>query len=399
MKQLLKHLPSNFTELRAVLTIQLQQSQITIPKGSLDELALQMADMEYCYAALNKVSRSFAVVIQQLPPELRNAVCIFYLTLRGLDTVEDDMNIALPEKLHLLRQFHLNCGNEHFKLENIGDTDDYRHLVKHYYKVARAFNKLGEQYKLVIKTITQQMGEGMAHFAEHNVITTEDYNLYCYYVAGLVGHGLSSLFSASMLEDERLKNQLLMSNAMGLMLQKTNITRDYHEDLVQGRCFWPIEIWGKYANNLKWFNQNLSQKNALTCLNEMALDALQHLPDCIQYLRLLQQKSIFRFCAIPQVMAVATLAELFNNPYVFTGVVKIRKPLAAKYMAYTNGMVDVNQFILESLSVIEAKIDSNTPLGSSAAEVVSNVKTAIHNPIPYQWESSGTTPVEQVVFF
>jgi len=37
------------------------------------------------------VSRSFAVVIQQLPQELQDPVCIFYLVLRGLDSVEDDM--------------------------------------------------------------------------------------------------------------------------------------------------------------------------------------------------------------------------------------------------------------------------------------------------------------------
>ena len=38
---------------------------------------------------LNKVSRSFAIVIEQLGDELRNAICIFYLVLRGLDTVGD----------------------------------------------------------------------------------------------------------------------------------------------------------------------------------------------------------------------------------------------------------------------------------------------------------------------
>jgi hypothetical protein len=45
------------------------------------------ADWEFCYEMLNKVSRSFAIVIEQLGDELRNAICIFYLVLRGLDTV------------------------------------------------------------------------------------------------------------------------------------------------------------------------------------------------------------------------------------------------------------------------------------------------------------------------
>jgi hypothetical protein len=33
----------------------------------------------------------------------------------------------------------------------------------------------------------------------------------------------------------------------------------------------------------------------------------------------LRHPGIFRFCAIPQVMAIATLAEIYNNPRVFTG--------------------------------------------------------------------------------
>ena len=49
---------------------------------------------------------SFAVVIQRLPPELRDAVCIFYLVLRALDTVEDDMAIKVDVKVPLLRVFH-----------------------------------------------------------------------------------------------------------------------------------------------------------------------------------------------------------------------------------------------------------------------------------------------------
>jgi len=50
--------------------------------------------------------RSFAIVIQQLPIELRDPVCIFYLVLRALDTVEDDMAIPAPEKLPTLISFH-----------------------------------------------------------------------------------------------------------------------------------------------------------------------------------------------------------------------------------------------------------------------------------------------------
>lgn len=37
------------------------------------------------------------------------------------------------------------------------------------------------------------MGEGMAEFIEREVLTVADYDLYCHYVAGLVGIGLSQV--------------------------------------------------------------------------------------------------------------------------------------------------------------------------------------------------------------
>lgn len=65
---------------------------------------------------------------------------------------------------------------------------------------------------------------------------------YCHYVAGLVGVGLSRLFSASLLEDSEVGQDTELANSMGLFLQKTNIIRDYLEDQREGRAFWPEEV-------------------------------------------------------------------------------------------------------------------------------------------------------------
>ena len=37
---------------------------------------------------------------------------------------------------------------------------------------------------------------------------------------------------------------------MGAFLQVTNITRDYIEDVVDGRTFWPRDIWSKHVAEL-----------------------------------------------------------------------------------------------------------------------------------------------------
>lgn len=77
------------------------------------------------------------------------------------------------------------------------------------------------------------MGEGMAEFTTRQVVTVADYELYCHYVAGLVGIGLSRLFGHSGLEAASFAHPTMepLANAMGLFLQKTNITRDYREDV------------------------------------------------------------------------------------------------------------------------------------------------------------------------
>jgi len=43
------------------------------------------------------------------------------------------------------------------------------------------------------------------------------------------------------------------------------------------------------------------------------------MPFCIQYMSQLRHTMVFRFCAIPQIMAAGTLAACYNNGKVFEG--------------------------------------------------------------------------------
>jgi farnesyl-diphosphate farnesyltransferase len=92
-------------EIKAMLNLKFKE-KIQHPKQPLEELIEGLGDRDFCYTALTKVSRSFAVVIQQLPEDLKDPVCVFYLVLRGLDSIEDDMDFAQEPKLELLRSFY-----------------------------------------------------------------------------------------------------------------------------------------------------------------------------------------------------------------------------------------------------------------------------------------------------
>ncbi len=164
--------------------------------------------------------------------------------------------------------------------------------------------------------------------------TIAEYDLYCHYVAGLVGEGLSRLFSASGKEGAFLAKQLELSNSMGLLLQKTNIIRDYREDCDQQRFFWPREIWGKEEYGFKDMKEMFgTDRDTVTratwAQSGMILNALGHATDALDYLRLLKNQSIFNFCAIPAAMAIATLELCFMNEDMFQRNIKIRKAEAA----------------------------------------------------------------------
>lgn len=321
----------------------------------------QISDREFSYQILNRVSRSFAAVIQELPTEVQDAVCAFYLVLRGLDSVEDDMTIELEKRNAMLRTFHVDMMDKDSDFTGIGDTDDYRLLMKEFHKVAGFVRKLDPKYQAVIIDICKRMGEGMAEFSKREVVTNQDFDLYCHYVAGLVGHGLSDLFAASGMENPRLSESKDIANSMGLFLQKTNIIRDYHEDLEAERMFWPSKVWRKAALNIEEFNERPEEPASLAVLNELVTDAMRHLPDCIAYLRLLKNPAIFRFCAIPQAMALATLIEVYNNPKVFTQNVKIRKGLAAKIMVEIKTIEDMSEFIQKQSETLQSKISLTDP--------------------------------------
>lgn len=327
---------------------------------------------------LMRVSRSFAMVIQQLPPHLRASITVFYLVLRGLDTVEDDMEAFKGDagaKLAHLRAFHTYLRDPAFAMSGVGEGDEAT-LLQRFGHVTACFLRLPAVDQEVIANVCARMGTGMAAFSGRDLregtADEADYGLYCHYVAGLVGEGLSRLFVAHGDEAPIVAQDVKLADDMGRFLQKTNIIRDYLEDLVDGRAFWPRTVWGQYAPGLANLRAKVDAElaggkpdaeavasgakaddgtaaaaaglhgadAARACLNHLIADAMTLAPSCLRYMTRLRQRDVFRFCAIPQLMAIATLDKLADNADVFTGVVKIRKGQALQLMNLACGGAD-----------------------------------------------------------
>jgi len=347
------------SELRAVVQYKLYHSPLNKRTPELES-----PNRRRCYDFLVRTSRSFSSVIQELKPELREPVMIFYLILRGLDTIEDDMTIPVDTKMRMLPEFYTYLGKDGWTFDECGPNEKDRQLLVEFDVVLKEYASIKPLYREVIRKSTERMGKGMAAYidnADHNkngINTIRDYDVYCHYVAGLVGEGLSQLFAASGLEDKRYADMDDLSNSMGLFLQKTNIIRDYREDLDDGRRFWPKEIWSKYANDLSDFTDPKNEESALACLSNMVLDALEHSRDSLVYLCGLKDQSVFNFCAIPQVMAIATLALVFRNRNIFHTNVKIRKGQACDMIMKMGNQRIVAQIFLRYVREIHSK---NTP--------------------------------------
>eukprot|EP01132_Coremiostelium_polycephalum_P005770 gene5770-7180_t len=353
------------------------------PKPTVKE---NISNHEWCYELLNKTSRSFAFVINELEPKLRDAICIFYLVLRGLDTVEDDTTVALETKLPVLVSFAEGLYQPGFKVFGYGMNNDEKNLVQNFDRVVDVFLNLDQGFCPIIHEITKRMSMGMTEFLKKPVISLQDWDLYCHYVAGLVGIGLSKIFSASGLESEWFSTADNESNQMGLFLQKTNIIRDYLEDINENRIFWPRDIWSRYSLHLESFKDPKFAVSALHCLNHLITNAIAHAVVCLDYMSRLKNDKVIGFCAIPQVMAIATLNACYNNHNVFTGVVKIRKGERALIVdaIQTKGITATYELFFKYANEMAAKVPISDPNSKEALQHLNAIQTLCVNKLGYR---------------
>ena len=245
------------------------------------------------------------------------------------------MTIPLEKKDPLLRNFHTVTEKKGWSFNGSGPDEKDRELLVQYDVVITEYLKIKQAYRDIINDIVAKMGAGMADFcnnAEQGVNTIKDYDLYCHYVAGLVGQGLTRLFVESGLANPVLLERPRLQESMGLFLQKTNIIRDVREDWDDNRRFWPKEIWSRHVTDFEDLFKPENLDAALNCSSDMVLNSLNHADECLFYLAGLKEQSVFNFAAIPQSMAIATLDLVFRNPLIFKGNVKITKGASCRVM-------------------------------------------------------------------
>ena len=173
-------------------------------------MQINSPDAEYCSHMLTQVSRTFAPTIRMLPKRLYLPVTVAYLLCRIADTVEDESCIITQEKERLLliyADIFKQTDSMHIQafLKGVDIIPDYNPdvaLAKNLERVLNVYRTFHPEVQKMIATWVVEMTLGMKKYAQSSakrkkqfLHSMKELDEYMYYVAGTVGHMLTSLFT------------------------------------------------------------------------------------------------------------------------------------------------------------------------------------------------------------
>lgn len=235
-------------------------------------LELTGAEQAYLSDTMDEVSRSFAIVVRSLEEPLKHYMATAYLICRIVDNIEDCTQL-FAWKQQRFQEFHQLVeepasapsilafwgpqswpGLTEAEAAMMGQVDESTLLWEIYARIP-------EGSRASIRRWTLEMADGMLLIEDPNqhillesqhgvrVLAAEsDYNAYCFYVAGTVGHMATELSVIQYGLSAEVASLLAATcEACGRGLQKTNILKDFAEDLGRGVSYLPY-TWHQQAD-------------------------------------------------------------------------------------------------------------------------------------------------------
>nr|WP_216863743.1 squalene/phytoene synthase family protein [Polynucleobacter sp. JS-Safj-400b-B2] len=263
--------------------------------------------MAYQKAILGSVSRTFALTIPLLPPNIERVVGNAYLLCRIVDTIEDAADLSAQTK-QLLSGLFLDAVLEKAPVETFVqpcldalknyNNQDELDLIAHTPTVLRILHTCSSNDQEAVSRCVSIMSEGMSYFhgkqSQAGLKNLAEFEEYCYVVAGVVGELLTTIFgNHSTAFKKQMAGHEDLAKAFGQALQMTNILKDSPEDQARG---------------VSWKPNNVGQRDLLKI-------AYQKLQDSLNYIVLIpkQEQGMRRFCFLAFGLAVMTLSKIANR--------------------------------------------------------------------------------------
>ncbi|MFP4647637.1 MAG: phytoene/squalene synthase family protein [Halorhodospira sp.] len=289
-------------------------------------------DRAYQEAALPGVSRTFALTIPQLPEALRDTVTNAYLLCRVADTIEDHSTAEATVKHGLmlgLKEALQGSREAECLAEQIGAALDWdtppaeRDLVVSLPRVINVTAGLPETHRGPVTRCVSVMGEGMARFqrvrSPVGLKDRDQFEAYCYYVAGVVGEMLTDLFLLEVagFGDDADRDELMdLGRRFGLGLQATNVIKDVWADRARGVCWLPRELFTESGCSLGPDADWSEDPGFRRGIGRMVAIGVEHMEAARAYILRIppSQPGVRRFCAWAATMSLATLRQIHKNP-------------------------------------------------------------------------------------
>ncbi len=300
---------------------------ISDPPSSFNQLA---HDELYQRSILESVSRTFALTIPLLPNGLEKVVGNTYLLCRIVDTIEDATCVDPTTKQELStlfiktvldhslsEQFVRECLIALINHPNHNEKD----LIENIPRVLRVLQSCDERQRHAVAKCVQIMSEGMSYFHirqnQSGLEDLQEFEKYCYVVAGVVGEMLTTLFALhSPAFAKAISGKESLAIAFGQALQMTNILKDSPEDQLRG---------------VSWKPKGLGQTDLLVIAHQKLEDSLRYIC-CIPK----SEAGIRQFCFLAFGLAVMTLKQIAQRQTLQGGAeVKLTRGQVSRFYIFT----------------------------------------------------------------
>jgi len=324
----------------------------------------------YLDEQMKKVSRSFALVVGYLEEPLREQLTAAYLICRVVDNIEDCTE-SFEWQQRRFAEFKsllvdpaamdsVLVAWSQFKWPGLTADEQKLMTLRDGGMLWDIYNQLPKEPRDIIYRWTADMAEGMDRFEDPNsppmlvkrddvrvLVSADDYNRYCYYVAGTVGHMATDLAVAHYDFSEGTAAVLEATcEACGRGLQKTNIIKDFAKDVARGISYLPDE-WLQSVNYTP-----LALAGAGLAWKERVLaDAFSDLREATRYVLALPQEAVgYRIasllCLFPAYQTLLQAAERQARLFTSRHKVKISRVTMIRCIRDAREMVHDNAGIL-----------------------------------------------------
>ena len=205
---------------------------------------------------LDRVSRSFAFCIAELPEPLKERVGLSYLLCRLLDTVEDAPwdNVADQQQAFadfdqaVLSLAHVDALRDWTKQFPPSITAGEKILLEVAPRLLADLHALPAAPRQILSDLIGTMSRGMQHFCrtrgggDLRLKSLSDVNQYCFFVAGVVGELLVQLVAIDNPGFTVDAKRALEAHHFGQFLQKVNLLKDQITDEQSGRHLIPSRL-------------------------------------------------------------------------------------------------------------------------------------------------------------